>query len=147
MKNIQLIDGARNCTYSLFAATNDEFRLLFPGDTDVAFPDEITKRLGCRRARAVLGAVWKRPVDKKRAIGIHGTLFYGLDFKRKLYPTRQERGMDPRSYSLPQRLLLRNGARDVATRLRPRASPVSRTSPVERQLVEGRRSRERIHRP
>jgi hypothetical protein len=30
MKNIQLIDGALNCTFSIFQATDEEFALLFP---------------------------------------------------------------------------------------------------------------------
>jgi|GEM_PF-2911166 len=31
MKNIQVIDGAQNCTFSIFQATREEFSLLFPG--------------------------------------------------------------------------------------------------------------------
>ncbi len=30
MKNIQVIDAATNCTFSLFQATDEEFALLFP---------------------------------------------------------------------------------------------------------------------
>jgi hypothetical protein len=30
MKNIQIIDGALDCTYSLFQVTDEEFALLFP---------------------------------------------------------------------------------------------------------------------
>ena len=30
MKNIQVIDGAQNTTFSIFQATDDEFALLFP---------------------------------------------------------------------------------------------------------------------
>jgi hypothetical protein len=30
MKNIQVIDGALNCTFSIFEATDEEFALLFP---------------------------------------------------------------------------------------------------------------------
>jgi hypothetical protein len=30
MKNIQIIDGAANCTFSIFQATEAEFSLLFP---------------------------------------------------------------------------------------------------------------------
>ncbi len=106
MKNIQVIDDARNCTYSLFAATNTEFQALFPSSTDIGFPDEILERLGERRATALLAKLWKRPVKKKTARGIHGTLFYGLDYKKKLYPTRCEAGMDPKSFSAAQRKTL-----------------------------------------
>ena len=30
MKNIQVIDGALNCTFSIFQASDEEFTLLFP---------------------------------------------------------------------------------------------------------------------
>ena len=103
MKNIQVIDGALNCTYSLFAATDDEFARLFPGGTDVGFPDEIDARLGEEASRALLQALWARPVAKPDAVGIHGTIFFGLDGKKSLYPTRKEREMDPRAYSTAQR--------------------------------------------
>jgi hypothetical protein len=49
VKNILVIDDARNCTYSLFAASDKDFDALFPGETDIAFPDEIFQRLGERR--------------------------------------------------------------------------------------------------
>jgi hypothetical protein len=106
VKSIQVIDDARNCTYSLFAATNIEFQALFPGSTDVAFPDEIVERLGERRAAALFAKLWKRPVKKKTARGIHGTLFYGLDHKKTLYPTRREAGMDARAFNAAQRKTL-----------------------------------------
>ena len=37
MKNIQIIDGAENCVYDLFAATDEEFARIFPIGTDIAF--------------------------------------------------------------------------------------------------------------
>jgi hypothetical protein len=30
MKNIQIIDGAENATFSIFQATDEEFTLIFP---------------------------------------------------------------------------------------------------------------------
>jgi hypothetical protein len=44
MKNIQVIDGARNCVYDIFAATEEEFALIFPADQDVAFIEEVMAR-------------------------------------------------------------------------------------------------------
>lgn len=105
MKHIQVIDGAKNCTYSLFAISDEGFAELFPADTDVAFSDEIYARLGETRANAILSPTWEHPVDKKTVQGIHGTLFYGLEYKKALYPTRREAGMDPRSYNAAQRKL------------------------------------------
>ena len=37
MKNIQIIDGAVNCVYDVFAASEEEFALIFPESQDVAF--------------------------------------------------------------------------------------------------------------
>ena len=44
MKNIQVIDGAKNCVYDIFAATEEEFTLIFPAGEDVAFIDEVCNR-------------------------------------------------------------------------------------------------------
>ena len=39
MKNIQIIDGADNCTFSIFQATDEEFSLIFPEPLqDIAAP-------------------------------------------------------------------------------------------------------------
>ena len=45
MKNIQAIDGANNATFSVFQATDEEFALLFPDGSDVAFREDIEARL------------------------------------------------------------------------------------------------------
>jgi hypothetical protein len=44
MKNIQIIDGAKNSVYDIFQATDDEFAVIFPNGTNVAFSDEISGR-------------------------------------------------------------------------------------------------------
>ena len=44
MKNIQVIDGADNAVYDVFAATDDEFAMIFPAGHDVAFIDEVMDR-------------------------------------------------------------------------------------------------------
>ena len=36
-KNIQVVDGARNCVYDVFAASEDDYVLLFSHGSDVAF--------------------------------------------------------------------------------------------------------------
>jgi len=93
MRNIQVIDDALNCTYSIFAAEDAEFELLFPDGTDVEFNDELFSRLGEAEAADLLRKVWARPVNKKTVVGIHGTLFYGLGHKKMYYPTKRESEM------------------------------------------------------
>ncbi len=42
MKNIQIIDGASNCTFSIFQATAEEFNLLFPEPgQDIQFSEDL----------------------------------------------------------------------------------------------------------
>ena len=91
MKNIQVIDGATNCVYDIFAATEEEFALIFPHGQDVAFIDEVYKagrdEAGLNRA---FTAIWTRRLAKSEAMGIHGLLFYQLNEKKPYYPTRRD---------------------------------------------------------
>jgi hypothetical protein len=93
MRNVQVIDGAENCSYSLFQLTDDEFLILFPDDRDVEFVEDLIDRIGEERAGSILSGVWQRPVLKSAACGIHGTLFFELTSKRVFYPTKKESEM------------------------------------------------------
>lgn len=95
MKNIQIIDGANNCTYSVFAAIDEEFARIFPDGADVEFIEDLVERLGEEATGQVTGKLWSRPVDKKVVQGIHGTLFYQLTYKKRYYPTKRESEMVP----------------------------------------------------
>ncbi len=94
MKHIQVIDGALNCTYSIFAVEDAEFEMLFPNGTDIEFSDDLVNRLGEAEASKLLTMLWERPVDKKSVIGIHGTLFYELGYKKEYYPTKRNSEMN-----------------------------------------------------
>lgn len=94
MKNIQIVDGAINCAYDIFAATDEQFNLIFPMDTDVAFIDEVLERCKKNGVGKALGKafseMWTRKLNKKSVVGIHGMLFYQLDDKKEFYPGRIE---------------------------------------------------------
>ncbi|MDR2880417.1 MAG: hypothetical protein LBV29_00745 [Azoarcus sp.] len=90
MKYIQVIDGAVNCVYDIFAATDDEFALVFPEGTDIAFIDEVLARGHKEQLDAVFNEIWKRRVKKTESRGIHGILFYEMDEKKVYYPTRRD---------------------------------------------------------
>jgi hypothetical protein len=93
MKNIMIVDGADNCAYDVFAATDEEFALLFPGEgQDIAFIDEIVAALP--EADSVTTALWARPVEKRLVKGIHGTIFYELERKKQYYPNRRDSDLD-----------------------------------------------------
>ncbi len=106
MKNVQIIDNAANATFSIFQATDDEFALLFPDGRDMEMADDVVERLGEDVASSVLGPLWRRPILKRDAQGIHGTLFYGFDQIREFLPaTLREVDWDNRFINAAQREL------------------------------------------
>lgn len=90
MKNIQVIDGAENCTYDVFSIPDEDFALLFPAPgQDVEFADEFFLRAGTS-AKEIWSRLWQFRANKKTLTGIHGTLFCGLEDKKQFYPTKRE---------------------------------------------------------
>jgi hypothetical protein len=78
-KNIQIIDGADNCEYAVYAVTDDEFRFLFPDDgQDIEFIEDVAARSAEETIARLLAPVWGRRVKKSDVHGLHGTLFYQL---------------------------------------------------------------------
>ena len=90
MKNIQVIDGANNAVYDIFAATEEEFALIFPEGQDVAFIEEVMARGSETELDAAFLCIWERRIPKSKAMGIHGILFYELDNKMQYYPTQKD---------------------------------------------------------
>jgi hypothetical protein len=107
MKNIQVIDGADNATFSLFQATDDEFAMIFPGlGQDIELIEDFVARVGDEAAGKIMGPIWARPILKRDAIGLHGTLFYEWAEKRQHLPaTKREVDLDPMSVNWAQREL------------------------------------------
>jgi hypothetical protein len=109
MKNIQIIEDALNATFSVFQATDEEFEAIFPGERDIEFIEDFTDRVGEQEAGDVLGAVWKRPILKKDAQGIHGTLYYGWSERRAYLPsTKREVDWEENAINEEQRRLFRS---------------------------------------
>ena len=91
MKNIQVIDGANNCSYDIFAMTDDEYGILFPTPgQDIEFIEDVIGRVGDQRLGEIMRSVWKRPIKKPEVTGIHGTIFYELLWKKKYYPNKRD---------------------------------------------------------
>jgi hypothetical protein len=99
MKNIQIIDGASNATFSLFQATEEEFTSIFPNGREMDVIEDVIQRMGENEADRVIGPIWNRPILKRDAIGIHGTLFYGSEHRREHLP-RSGREVDWASGSI-----------------------------------------------
>lgn len=90
MKNIQVIDGAVNCVYDVFSATEEEFNLIFPSGTDIAFIDEVFTKGNKKALTSAFNNIWKRRLIKSEVQGIHGIIFYQNDHKKAYYPTRRD---------------------------------------------------------
>jgi hypothetical protein len=96
MKNIQVFDGATNSVCDIFAATDEEFALIFQAGQDVAFIDEVMARGPEQALDEAFSRIWKRRIAKRDAMGIHGQLFYEMNYKKKYYPTRiDEEAVNP----------------------------------------------------
>ncbi len=95
MKNVQIIDGADNCTYSIYALTDVEFEQVFPeSGQDIEFIEDVVDRMGDDAVGLLFRPVWERgELNKPDVVGIHGTLFYGLLWKKKCYPTKRDAEM------------------------------------------------------
>ena len=71
-KNVQIIDGAMNCTYSIYAFTDEQFALLFPEEgQDIEFIEDVWARLSRKQWKRAFSGAWTRPRRKPDAQGIH----------------------------------------------------------------------------
>jgi hypothetical protein len=90
MKNIQIIEPAANCKYEIYAATDEEFELIFPNGADIEFIEDCLRRLGNKKLSEISDILWTRPIIKTDVHGIHGTLFYQLKkMKKEYYPNKR----------------------------------------------------------
>ena len=106
MKNIQVIDGASNCTFSLFQATDEEFALLFPEPRqDIQYAEDLAHLPKQEVVSAALQRMWQRPIRKRDAQGIQGTLFCGLERYKSWYREKREDAVDPAAINQAQRRL------------------------------------------
>jgi hypothetical protein len=104
MKNIQIIDGAKNCTFSIFEATDEDFAILFPEQgQEIQFSEDLAHDQ--EDVASALRRLWEHPIRKRDAHGIHGTLFYGLEHRKSCYREKREDGVDPSFVNAAQRRL------------------------------------------
>jgi hypothetical protein len=107
MKNVQIIDGAVNCTYPVFQFTDEQFSLIFPVvGQDLAFAEELSEKLSQADLSRAFDGAWDRPVDKQHLQGLHGTIFYGFGDRKHHFPlTRRECDWDDDAVNEAQRKL------------------------------------------
>ncbi len=88
MKNIQVIDGATNSVFEIYAVPDELFSMVFPKGTDVAFEADLLKKFP---QDGRLKNLYKRRLKKKSVRGIHGTLHLDLSHcDPNYFPTRRE---------------------------------------------------------
>ena len=108
MKNIQIINGALNATFSIFQATEEEFAAIFPGDgQDMEIIEDFVARVGGdAQTGHFLAPIWERPILKRDAHGIHGTLYYDYEERQRFLPaSKREVDWDDLSINYAQREL------------------------------------------
>ena len=99
MKNVQVIDGAVNCAYSIYQFTDEEFAAIFPAPgQNIEFIEDVIARTGDEASGNILGCVWQRELHKSEIVGIHGTLFYELEEKKEFYPNKKESDLNITQY-------------------------------------------------
>jgi len=106
LSNIQIIDGADSATFSIFQASADEFTQLFPNGQDMEIAEDFIERVGEIRATKIFDTLWERPILKRDANGIHGTLYFNYASKRLAVPkSKREVGFDDSAINQAQRRL------------------------------------------
>lgn len=105
MKNVQVIDDAINCSYSIYSMSDEDFSLFFPlPNQDVEFIEDVVKRLGKRKAGELVLRATATRVEKPKIRGLHGTVFFGLAReKRRFYPNKREQDMDAPLSAFPRK--------------------------------------------
>src|ERR1700743_982188 len=90
MKNVPIIDGVTNCTYSIYAFTDEQFALFFPEDgQDVEFIEDVTGRLSPEQQERAFSGAWTRPGRKPDTQGIHGTVIR-VGLQKEYCPSKRE---------------------------------------------------------
>ena len=91
MRNVQIIDGAINSEYAIFAFSDTLFSTVFPAPRqDIEFSEDVFDRLGPVAFEEAFKDAWTHPIKKPDVKGIHGTLFYQLSHKKTVYPNKSE---------------------------------------------------------
>jgi len=95
VKNIQVIDGAENCSFSICVVGDEDFAEIFPGPgQDIEFIEDLIERVGEKRASELVRNGTTQRIHKRDAMGIHGTLFFGLAKRKKYFPDKREDDID-----------------------------------------------------
>ncbi len=116
MKNIQVIDGAENCSYSICLVSDQDFKTIFPArGQDIEFIEDLSKRVGSKQIGALVRRSTTRRIRKKDAMGIHGTLFLQFPLRRKYFPNKRDDDISKPDFYVAPKKPNRNIARRKTT--------------------------------
>jgi len=93
MKNFIVIDGAQNSTYDIFGIDETTFDIVFPGNSDVAFLDDVVARVNEMKLDEIsfFNNLYSNKLNKKSIKGLHGILHStGSLCNKEYFPTRRE---------------------------------------------------------
>jgi hypothetical protein len=103
MKNMQIIDGAENCSFSICSVDDNDFAIIFPQlGQDIEFIEDLFERIGNERAAALVQRATTQRIQKKKAMGIDGTLFFGMPQRRKYFPNKRDDDIKKPDFYLPE---------------------------------------------
>ncbi|MDP1778332.1 MAG: hypothetical protein Q8K90_06955 [Brevundimonas sp.] len=107
MRNIMVVDGALNATFSVFQATKAEFDQIFPvPGQDIAFIEEVIAALGDLATGEIMAPIWERPILRRDVEGLHGLLIYEKSERMPFYPaSRREADHEDAALNPAQRAL------------------------------------------
>ena len=93
MKNIQIIDGARNSVFEIYEVEDSVFEKIFPNRIDIAFIDDLAELTDYSKEANERFWIkfYSKKKDKKVINGIHGTLhLLGSNCDASFFPDRKE---------------------------------------------------------
>jgi len=93
LKNVQVIDGAVNSTFDIYAVHKDVFIFMFPERNNVVFLADIEQKLSEHKIDKVQfwQQFYRNRIPKPQVHGIHGTLHLtGSSVEERFFPTRRE---------------------------------------------------------
>jgi len=95
MKNIQIIDGALNCSFSVYSVSDKIFKKIFPRpEQDIEFLEDLIQRIGEQKTSELIRHTWNSRQHKIQINGIHGTLFIDMVSRKVFYPNKREADLD-----------------------------------------------------
>lgn len=72
MKNIEIVDGALNSRFEIYAVEDEIYDRLYPGEKDEIYLEDLSEEI--QNDVALWDQVYAREMDRRLVRGIHGIL-------------------------------------------------------------------------